>query len=191
MAHLTHLYEPGMTYLLTAVTYRRGNFLGKPRYARLAFEDIAFYSRKFQALTPAYVIMPDHIHWIICPSEQNFEQFINDQRLNHGKYAGAPERFYLSKIIEDFKRHTAYGINKIRTTHGIKIWQDGFRDDALRTPDAIQRAIRYVVFNPVKAGLVQKPEDYPFVDWDAGSMNFSRSPGIPMPGRGQQTKETQ
>ncbi|RME97321.1 MAG: IS200/IS605 family transposase, partial [Chloroflexi bacterium] len=57
-------------------------------------------------------------------------------------------------------------INKIRNARGTKIWQDGFRDDALRMPDAIQKAIRYVIFNPVKAGLVQKPEDYPFVAWD-------------------------
>jgi len=47
------------------------------------------------------------------------------------------------------------------------VWQEGFRDDALRIPDAIHGAVKYVILNPVKAGLVERPENYPRLAWNA------------------------
>ena len=124
-------------------------------------------TRKFDTASLAHVIMPDHIHWVIYPSPQDFERFARAEKEKGGKYADAPERFYLSKIMEDYKRHVAFVVNGARGTRGAQVWQDGFRDDGLRTPDAIRGAARYVVIYPVKAGLVERPEDYLYLAWDA------------------------
>jgi len=167
MGRLTHLYEPGMTYLLTSITYRREPIFSNAMFAQAAHEDIAFYARKFSAASLAHVIMPDHIHWTIYPSPQDFERFAREEKVRGGKYADAPERFYLSKIMEDYKRRVSYVVNGGRGTRGVPVWQDGFRDDGLRTPETIRAATQYVVMNPVKAGLVGKPEDYPYLAWDA------------------------
>jgi REP element-mobilizing transposase RayT len=167
MAHLTHLYEPGMTYLLTSVTHRRQPLFAEVAYAQAAHEDIAFYTRKFKAASLAHVIMPDHIHWVIYPSPEDFKRFARQEEEKNGKYTEAPERFYLSKIMEDCKRHISYTINRLRGMKEPPIWQDGFRDDGLRTVEIIRKAVRYVIFNPVKAGLAAKPEDYPWLAWDA------------------------
>lgn len=167
MARLTHLYEPGMTYLLTTITYRRQKLFADAACAQAAHEDIAFYARKFKAVSLAHAVMPDHLHWVIYPSSEDFERFAAEERAKKGKYAAAPQRFYLSKIMEDYKRHTSFVVNKLRGTTGAQVWQDGFRDDGLRTPEIIRRAVRYVVFNPVKAKLMTRPEDYPYLAWDA------------------------
>ncbi len=167
MGRLTHLYEPGMTYLITTITHRREKLLVEVAYAQAAHEDVTFYAGKFGAVSLAHVIMPDHVHWVIYPSTGGFESFARQEQERGGKYAGAPERFYLSKIVEDYKRHTGFVVNRLRGTRGAQVWQDGFRDDGLRTPQAIRRAVQYVVMNPVKAGLVEKPEDYPYLAWDA------------------------
>ncbi|MEW5958017.1 MAG: hypothetical protein AB1801_09860 [Chloroflexota bacterium] len=167
MAHLAHLYQPGVTYLLTSVTYRRRPFFAQPDCAQAAYEDVAFYAQKFRAASLAYVVMPDHLHWVICPSAEDFERFAHNEREKHGKYAAAPERFYLSKILEDYRRHTGFVVNRLQGTGGAQMWQAGFRDDGLRTPTAIRAPVRYVVLNPVKAGLVTRPKDYPYVAWDA------------------------
>jgi REP element-mobilizing transposase RayT len=45
------------------------------------------------------------------------------------------------------------------------IWSDGFHDRALRESDGIASAARYVVMNPVRAGLAESVRDYPF--WNA------------------------
>lgn len=111
------------------------------------------------------MIMPDHMHWIICPSAEDFARFAREERARGGKYAGAPERFYLSKIMEDYKRHTAFTVNTLLGTPGAQVWQDGFRDDGLRGPQAVRAAIGYVIRNPVKARLVERPEEYPYLAW--------------------------
>jgi hypothetical protein len=41
-------------------------------------------------------------------------------------------------------------------------WQTGFHDHKLRTPEAEQRKWEYMCFNPVRAGLVDRPEKWPF-----------------------------
>jgi putative transposase len=167
MAHLTHLYEPGMTYLITTVTRAREMIFADAAYAQIAHEDIGFYANKFKAISLAHVIMPDHVHWVVQPSEEDFNRFALDESRRGGKYAAAPERFYLSKIVEDYKRHTSFAVNGLRGSRGAQVWQDGFRDDGLRKSEAIRAAVRYVVKNPVEAGLAGDPEEYPYLMWDA------------------------
>jgi len=41
-------------------------------------------------------------------------------------------------------------------------WQDGFRDHKFRTPESESRKWEYVCLNPVRAGLVKCPEEWPF-----------------------------
>ena len=120
-------------------------------------------------LSVAHVIMPDHLHWITHPSPEDFDRFAHEEQAKgkRSKYDYAPERFYLSKIMEDYKRHTAHVINEFRDAPYAQVWQDGFRDDGLQTPQAIQGAMRYVALNPVKAGLAERPEDYPYLAWNA------------------------
>jgi len=45
------------------------------------------------------------------------------------------------------------------------LWQQGFHDRALRREDDLVKMARYVVANPLRAGLVERLGDYPL--WDA------------------------
>ena len=65
MAPLQHLYEPGMTYLLTTNLHPRMPLFADPRFAHIAHDDSTFYATKFEAISLAHVIMPDHIHWVL------------------------------------------------------------------------------------------------------------------------------
>ena len=162
MGRPKHYYESGMAYLITAVTYRRELVFAESANAQVAHEDIDFYVAKFKATSLAHVIMPDHVHWVVRPSAEDFQRFAREQREKGCQYAEDPPRFYLSKILQDYQRHVAYAVNDYRGMRGIKVWQDGFRDDVLRDDEAVRKAVRYVVYNPVRAGLVESPEDYPY-----------------------------
>ena len=166
MAPLQHLYEPGMTYLLTSNLQPRIPLFSDPRFAQIAHDDIAFYAAKFEAVSLAHVIMHEHIHWVLYPSPDDFGRFAEKEQGKQGKYARDPARYYLSKIMEDYKRHTSYAINKLRGTRGRQVWQDGFRDDGLRTKEAVHAAVEYVVMNPVKAEIVARYQDYPYLAWN-------------------------
>lgn len=56
-----------------------------------------------------------------------------------------------------------------RYVHGMPLWAPGFHDHALRREESIVDAARYIVLNPVRAGLVRCAGDYPF--WDAVWLN--------------------
>ena len=45
------------------------------------------------------------------------------------------------------------------------VWRDGFHERAIRSHENLRAAARYLVANPVRAGLVASVADYPF--WDA------------------------
>ncbi|MGZ8258318.1 MAG: REP-associated tyrosine transposase [Methylotenera sp.] len=86
--------------------------------------------------TLAFAVMPDHIHWLF--------------QLNQNQS--------LSKLIQSTKSISAHAI-------GSEIWQTGFYDHAVRKDEDIQTIARYVVANPIRAGLVTNVGDYPH--WDA------------------------
>jgi hypothetical protein len=46
-----------------------------------------------------------------------------------------------------------------------RLWQKGYHDRALRRDEDLQQAARYIVANPLRAGLVKRLGDYPL--WDA------------------------
>ena len=64
----------------------------------------------------------------------------------------------------------------LKRYHGLAtpIWTKRFFDEIIETPESVLTVIEYIHYNPVKAGLVTEPEDYPFssaspkyeVDWE-------------------------
>jgi len=93
--------------------------------------------------TLAFVVMPDHLHWLLS--------------LTGGRT--------LSSIVGAVKRHSARQINEQYSRDGSPVWQRGFYDHALRRDEDIIHAARYVVANPLRTGLVSRIGDYPL--WDA------------------------
>ena len=84
----------------------------------------------------AYVLMPDHLHWLLT--------------LGQGRS--------LSVVVRAVKAVTAHQIGGV-------VWQRGSHDRALRCDEDVQQVARYVVVNPLRAGLVRHLGDYPH--WDA------------------------
>uniref|UniRef100_UPI0019818A60 REP-associated tyrosine transposase n=1 Tax=Pseudomonas viridiflava TaxID=33069 RepID=UPI0019818A60 len=87
------------------------------------------------------VVMPDHFHWLID--------------LKRGS---------LSDLMQRTKSLSARAVNLAADRTG-SLWQQGFHDRALRREEDLVKIARYVVANPLRAGLVQKFGDYPL--WDA------------------------
>lgn len=59
---------------------------------------------------------------------------------------------------------------RFKNETGHRLWQEGYYDRVLREDDDPYGVIAYIVNNPIRAGLVASPADYPF--W--GSFAHSR-----------------
>ncbi len=127
---------PGHIYHVTTATHQRLPVFSDLHAARLLISALREAQARDDATTLAFVVMPDHLHWLM-------------QLGTHGS---------LAQVIGAVKAATAHRI-------GRRIWQDGFHDHALRQEEDITKVARYIVANPLRAGLVERLGDYPH--WDA------------------------
>jgi len=112
----------------------------------------------------AYVVMPSHFHWVITPRQEWVESLSIDR---------SPRE----RIMHGLKRHTGRECNRLLRQIGSAFWQDESHDHCVADEDELERIIRYVEQNPVKARLVGAPEL-----WIFSSAHARLKLGIP-PGR--------
>ena len=62
--------------------------------------------------------------------------------------------------MQAIKGASAHGINKLLNRRG-KVWQEESFDRALRKEEQFEEKVYYMLENPVRAGLVSNPLDYP------------------------------
>ena len=132
---LGRVSEAGRLYLITAVTQDREPVFSDLNNARILVNTLRMEALQNGVQTWCYVVMPDHFHWLMQ---------LNDESL--GRVVGRVRGVCARRI-------------------GRRIWQRGFHDRAVRRDDDLKALARYVIANPIRAGLVESVEDYPH--WDA------------------------
>jgi REP element-mobilizing transposase RayT len=95
-------------------------------------------------LLDEWVVMPNHVHLVLWPMPN----------------------FTLSEVLRSRKRHTARQANLLLGSTGQPFWQRESYDHWIRDEAEKSRIRRYVRMNPVKAGLCQQPEEWP---WSSAS----------------------
>ncbi|SEE91939.1 REP-associated tyrosine transposase [Pseudomonas migulae] len=133
--------QTGQIYLLTAVTWNRAPFFTDWRTGRLVVERFRQAHTEEWVDSLAWVVMPDHFHWLV--------ELKNNS---------------LSALVLATKSHSARAVNARLERKGM-VWQRGFHDRAIRREEDLQAVARYIVANPLRAGLVTRVHDYPL--WDA------------------------
>jgi putative transposase len=123
----------GATYFITVCCEQRGsNHLCKPDVARELFKTAQQYHISEEWYLELLLLMPDHLHMLVAIS-------------------GDAD---LSKLIRDFKRIAA---------RKVKIhWQRNFFDHRLRHDESESEKYEYILQNPVRAGLVNDADDWPY-----------------------------
>ena len=133
--------QTGRIYNVTSITDQRRPLFGDWRLGRLVVQEFRRAEQQGLANTLAWVVMPDHFHWLL--------------ELKHGS---------LELLLKQVKARSAIEINRSIRGSG-RIWQRSFHDRAVRHEDDLLELARYIVANPVRAGLVERYGDYPL--WDA------------------------
>lgn len=130
------------------------------KFARTIIDSLEFSCDKYKSILDAYVLMPSHLHLII---------YIDDN-------------MFLSDLMRDFKKFTSVTIKKMLSAshehndirsklaeyipesagRSFKLWADRFDDVAIYSEKVYLAKLNYMRNNPVKAGLVKRPEDYKY-----------------------------
>ncbi len=134
--------EPNRTYLLTTKTWQRQQLFKEWPVARIVIHAMRYQVEAHQVESLAFVVLPDHLHWLIA----------------------LQGNATLATLMRSVKGRSSRQINQLLGTN-LPVWQNGYHDHALREDEELANIARYIVANPLRAGLVKRIGDYPF--WDA------------------------
>ena len=133
---------PGNVYHISTATMGRAPLLGNFQCGRAVVVALAREQVRNGAHTLAFVVMPDHFHWLLQ----------------------LPDHADLSQCVSNVKSSSAKEINRQRDTSG-PIWQRGFFDRGIRSDEELIGVARYIVASPLRAGIVGEIGQYSL--WDA------------------------
>ena len=132
---------PGGVYFITAVTHQRIPWFSEISFARIMCRNLHHRRALADAENLCSVVMPDHFH---LPLQ------LRDVKLE--------------RVLNRLKSRSALLLNREIGRKG-RFWAPGFYDHALRKNEELISVARYIVANPLRAGLVRRLGDYPY--WNA------------------------
>lgn len=131
----------GQYFSVTIGTRERIPYFAEREIAARIFNLILTGDLRRSAELAAACLMPDHAHLLVVPTEES-----------------------LVTVIQHWKSYTTF---VARQEFGIsKLWQRSFYDHAVRKDEDIHTVARYILNNPLRAGLTTDWHAYPYA-WSA------------------------
>lgn len=140
--NLPHWEAGGRTYFVT-FRVRQGEL--SPHERRVVLDACKHWHGERMLLDLA-VAMPDHVHMLLSPLAKPDGDW-----------------WALASILQSIKGYSAKVINEHRGESGA-VWQDESFDRIVRDDDEFEEKWRYITFNPLRAGLVSRFEQYEFFE---------------------------
>jgi putative transposase len=131
--------QPSRTFFVTTRTHAGRRLFQVDRYAELLIDVLrsGLRARRFQILD--FVLMPDHIHLLIAV----------DSSLS------------IEKAVQFIKGGFSFRVKRELGYMG-EVWQRGFSEARVEDGESLMRHRQYIAQNPVRAGLVESAESFPW-----------------------------
>jgi REP element-mobilizing transposase RayT len=113
-------------------------WLNDARLAKIVLGEILNQAETGSYNLHSYVILPNHVHLLVEPKAE------------------------LCKITQAIKGRSAFFCNRIIGRRGLAFWQQESFDHWVRSATSFGKIRAYIEMNPVSAGLVKNPYDWPW-----------------------------
>ena len=148
-------------YFITFATVQWVGVFSRPCYVETLLNSLRLCIKEKGLKVHAWCIMSNHLHLIVSAEKGNLSSIIRDFK----KFTSQTILKQIEKNIEESRRgwmlwifKSAGASNSRNNTY--QFWQQDNQPILLETPDFTLVKLQYIHNNPVKAGLVEKPEDY-------------------------------
>jgi len=138
LRRLNWYFASSPIYFITVCVARRKRCLADPEAHRILISEFQISGRKYEWRVGEYVVMPDHVHFICWAAET---------------------RASLSVFVGKWKEWTSKALS--RDIEGFA-WQPEFFDHVFRSEKSLAEKRGYMRQNPIRAGLVEREEDWPY-----------------------------
>ena len=137
----------GTIHFVTTVTRIRGQWFTEPRLCTSILRAFERSRAKTKLNCLGFVLMPDHFHVLLHQPDDG------------------P---WVPRCIAGFKKSSPYWFS-IPEFHGVRLWRDGYDDVLVPGSAAVYTKLNYLHHNPVRRGLIQEPEKYP---WSSAGLYY-------------------
>jgi len=137
---IKRIYVPDAIYFVTAVTKNRQPLFKTEQNIQLLRQTLHQVKELYPFDMRGYGFLPDHFHLLFHAT---------------GETA-------VTQILHSTKRNFTINYKKVhQISEPISLWQRRFWDHVIRDEQDYLNHLHYIHYNPIKHGLVTKPEDYP------------------------------
>ena len=124
--------ERHAVYSVTTVVSGRRRPFAQPSVAALLADELGLAEDDGLTTNLAWVVMPDHLHWLFTLRADS-----------------------LARVMQRIKARSARRVDAL-LGWAPPLWQPGYYDHRLRSDEDVLKQARYLLLNPVRAGLVQR-----------------------------------
>ncbi len=132
---------------LTICTENKENVFVSEVSARIVVNELLKTAKDLKFRILCYCLMPDHLHVIVSPADSTLP---------------------LSKFLNIFKGRSTRAFKEKENSR--KIWQKSAFDHVIRTEENLKAVIEYIMNNPVRKGIVERADEYPYSKWFDGEI---------------------
>ena len=150
MARLPRLFiKDCPQHLIQRGNNRQAIFFADEDYT-VYLDKLKDFSEKYQVKVHAYVLMTNHVHLLVSTEHE-----------------GA-----ISKMMQSIGRYYVLYINKTYQRTGT-LWEGRYKSTLVDSDNYLFTVMRYIEMNPVRAGMVDHPVDYPWSSYQANALGKS------------------
>jgi putative transposase len=134
-----NILNPARTFFTTTKTSMGRRLLQSERIATLLIDVLRSLVSERKFTLHDFVIMPDHVHLLLTVEDD----------------------MTIEKAMQLIKGRFSYRLSR-EYGHKGEVWQRGFSEIQVLGQESMMQHREYIAMNPVKAGLVDSPERYPY-----------------------------
>jgi len=146
--------DPEGVYFITCTVHQWVDVFTRSVYVDILLDSIRFSQQNKGLEIYGWVVMTNHIHLIVRSNSGTLSETMRDFK-----------KFSAKKIVEAIDQNPkesrkAWLLWLFKKKEGICFWNSGFHPVEIRKSDFFNSKIDYIHFNPVRAGIVEKEEEY-------------------------------
>jgi len=144
-------------YFVTATVHQWVDVFTRPIYTDILLDSIRFAQNNRGLKVYGWVIMSNHFHAIFsCGADFKLSNVLRDMK----KFTSTQITDAIRDNVQESRRSWLLWLLRNEKGTGTKFWEEGNHPEEIWSQKFFMQKIEYIHNNPVRAGLVRKPEDY-------------------------------
>ncbi|MCI0516332.1 MAG: transposase [Woeseiaceae bacterium] len=140
MGRQPRIFIPGYPHHIVQRGHNRSAVFGDAADYYYYLKNLIEWKNNYRIGVYAYCLMTNHVHLVLVPHEDGSA---------------------VSRLMRRLSARQGRRVNRLDNRLGT-LWSGRFKSSVVDTDRYLMACLRYVELNPVRAGIVARPEDYPW-----------------------------